>query len=297
MFLTVKHYSNGKPIIYGLNSMKSPFSGIIEAADIQADATGRKKVSEGMFLVGVGSKMRFLPRTRIKTAITTANNTVTLKSPSFSFLVGDVLYGKSGHAKVNLVGTPTAGDIITLRIDDTNYSTTVPATPTLTSTAAQVVTNNAAALLADKGVTITASAGTINVLGTDSHSISVHSSAGALQLLVSTTLPGYLGDAVLPLGTILSIGTANAEGERVVTLAANAAYGLPADAVVGVTVNEDGYLGIYPDPLDFTDLPREAVAPIYGADGVYEKNLPYIDKQLKREFYQLNIKKRFYANT
>lgn len=297
MFLTVETYDNGKPIIYGLNSMKSPFGVMIEDTDIQLDFKGRKNVQEGMFVVGVGNKNRFLPRTRIKTAVTTSDSTVTLKVPSFSFMAGDVLYGKSGHARINLVGSPTATEVITVCVDGMNYSTTVPGSPTLATTAAQFVTDNAADLLADKNVVITSDGATIKLVGTDSHSIAVDSSNGDLQLIVSTTIPGYLGDAVLPFGTILSVGAANAEGERVVTLAATAAYDLPVDAVLGVMVNEDGYLGIYPEPLDFTKTPRQALAPIYGADGVYEKNLPYIDKQLKRQFLQLNIKKGFYKNS
>ncbi len=79
---------------------------------------------------------------------------------------------------------------------------------------------------------------------------------------------------------------------RVITLAGNAAYAIPAGVPIGTKVNM--HLGIYPDPLDFTDEPLMHLAPIAQADGVYERNLPYIDEQLKRIYSDLNIKKYFY---
>lgn len=289
MFLKVKEYDNGKPIIFGLNAMRTPFSVAVKAIDLEANADARKVVPEGSFVVSVGGNIRFLPRTRLKLATDTASPAVTLKTPSASFKVGDVLKAVAGYAELHISGTATGGDIVTLRVNGVNYSVTV-------GTATPVATAALVAALAIPDVTLThdGTTGKVVMVAKDSYKLDVTSSAAALSARIVSTDPGYFGDALLPLGSIQSIAAANPAGERVVTLAGNAAYVLPENTPIGIDV--DKFLGIYPEQLDLTELPVEHIAPIYHADGVYQDNLPYIDNQVKRILHGLNINKKFYAN-
>lgn len=294
MYLKIKKYNNGKPIIYGLDRFSAPFGVNMAAADILPASDYKQEIPEGMFVVQVGAKARFLPRAKTKFAVATNSANVTLKAPCFSFAVGDVLYAKACFAEVAFNGSYATGDVVTLVIDGVSYSATVGATQTGAGAAAAFVSANSAALLT-AGVTVAAkgSTNTITLIGTDAYSIAAYASAGGASIQVNTTDAGYLGDHPVPLGTILSIAAASSVDEsRVVTLAANAAYALPAGVSVGVTV--DKFLGIYPDPLDFTDEAVWHIAPIYEANGVYESNLPYVDGQVKRNLSLLNINKYFY---
>jgi hypothetical protein len=298
-YIKIKKFNNGKPIMFGLNRIATPYSVSAKATEVLSNADGYKLVTEGSFVSLVGSATRFLPRTRVKGTYAsdvsgTATNalTLTLKAPSFSFKVGDVLYPLGGYAEATFAGTFTAADVYTLRINGQNYSVTAPATPTAANVAAAFVTANAAALLV-LGITVAqrGSTGTLSIFATDSYPIQAMSSTGAVTIAINTSESGYLGDYLSPIGTIASIGNANAAGERVITLAANAAYVVPANVPVGVLV--DKHLGIYPEPLDLTEEIIQHIAPIAEADGVYEQNLPYIDEQLKRIYATLYINKRF----
>jgi hypothetical protein len=302
MYLQIQKFFNGKPILYGLNCMRAPFSVPLYQADVSPDINLQRLVTEGMFIASVqmstgnttGNAIRCLPRTRLDAATSTNSPTVTLNAPSFSFEVGDVIYAQACYAEVILTGTPTAGDIITIAINNISYSVTVPASPTLASIAAAFVSANATQLFTDSATTVTqrGSTGSLLFYGTDSHNIATNSSDGALQALIVSTEHNYLGDSIVPLGTIASIASPNSSGTRVVTLSGNAAQALPVNTPVGLKYNK--ILGIYPEPLDFTMVPTEFIAPVTNADGVYQNNLPYIDKQLKRMFVGLNINSRFY---
>lgn len=293
-FLRIKKFDNGKPILFGLNSMKAPFSVKMNAVDLLANSNGEKLVPEGMFVVGDGSAVRFLPRTKINVATTTSGGTarnVVLRSPNVQFKVGDVLYAQAGYAEVVFSGTFATNDTFVIRIGGVSYTGTVGGTQTAAGAVSAFLTEHGAALTA-AGITATAKGNSIVIHATDAHKIDVFSPVSGIQLDVRTTDPGYLGDHVLPLGTIASISAADANGLRTAVLAADAAYVVPAGAAVGVAVSD--YLGIYPDPLDFTEEPHIHLAPIYEADGVYEQNLPYVDLQLKRMFSGLNIQQRFF---
>lgn len=297
MFLKVTSYDNGKPILFGLNCMRTPFSIAVKAADILPDSNNKKVVYEGSFIVEVNGEIRFLPRTRVKNAVATNSPTITLKMPCNSFKVGDVLKAQAGFGTLVFDGTIATGNIVTVAFDGVNYSSTATSgqdTPGKMLTK-WIADNNAA--LTTAGITVTqrgADANMATVVARDSLKVDVNTTGvGQLARLVSTEA-GYLGGCIVPLGTISSIAAAAPNGERVVTLSANAAYALPAETPVGVDVNK--FLGIYNEQLDLTELPVEHLAPIYHADGVYENNLPYIDKQIKRVLHGLNINKKFYKN-
>lgn len=295
MWLKIKEYTHVKPILYGQNVVRTPFGVNIREQDVLSDINSKKAIPEGMFLVNVGQTVRFLPRAKAKTAVATNAATITLKAPCMNFKTGDVLYAVAGYAEVTFSGTIVEDDVFTLRIGGTSYSTTAGSSPTGATVAAGFVTDNAAAL-AELGITVAqkGSTATLTIKATDAHALQVASSSGAATILVNSTEAGFLGDNITPLGTILSIGAVNAVGERVVTLAANAAYTVPAGCAIGTAV--DTYLGIYPFNLDLTEQPQEHIAPVCEADGVYEQNLPYCDLQLKRAFSDLRINKRFYQN-
>ena len=290
MFLKVKKFNAEVPILYGLNSMSSPFGVSMVADDILSDKDNYKSVPEGMFVVEVDGVIRFLPRTRLSVATATNSPSVTLKFPTCSFKVGDTLYGQAA-GRVVFGGAVDNGEVVTLNIGGKNYSVTTASTA-LADLPALFVTDHAAALSAE-GITITAlaSTSTLEVKATDVYVISGMSASG--KLTVSTNTPdGSVGMYMMPLGSIASIGPELSDKTRVVTLAANAAYVLPVDSPVGVAV--DKYIGIYPDALDFTEEPLRHVAPIVEADGVYESNLPYVDKGVKRQLPSLRINKSFY---
>lgn len=295
MYLKIKEFSGDKPILYGQTNYRAPYGVVIAERDILADYNSMKTIPEGMFVVYVGESARFLPRAITKNAIATNSPTITLKSPCQTFKTGDVIYHQAGFAEVTFGGTIAQNDVISLRIGKTNYSITAGSSPTGATVAAAFVTDHAATLAA-LGVTIAqkGSTASLTIKATDSHELAYATSNGATTVTVNTTDPGYLGDAVLPLGTIQSIGAVNSSGERVVTLAGNAAYTVPANCRIGVAV--DKYLGIYPYKLDFTEMPLNHLAPVAECDGVYEQNLPYCDAQLKRVFSDLRINKRFYSN-
>lgn len=294
MYLTVKKYDNGKPILYGLNSMRAPFGASVKSADLQADIDGQKTVPEGSFLVAVEDKVRFLPRARAATAVVTTLPTVTLKGTSQNFLPGDVLHVVAGYAEVTFSGTIAAADTVALKIGDSIYAVTSAGT-TFPALVTAFIAANSAALLA-QGITVTqkGSSGTMVIVSDDSHSINYSASNGATIVTINSTEAGFLGDNIIPLGTIASVGAIAANGQRVVTLLSNAAYNVPVSVSIGVMVKE--FLGIYNLPVDLTLSPREHIAPIVEADGVYEQNLPYIDAQLKRRFANLRIFKRFYKS-
>ena len=296
-YLKVKAYDTGKPILFGLNCMRSPFSVGIKAADILPDIDGKKNITEGSFVVAIGSTVRFLPRTRIA-AVTALNSTqVTLKSPSFAFKVGDVLKAQSGFGTLRVQGVPAVGDILTIQIGGVSYSSVATVTQ---NTAGKLLTlwisdNNTALLAA--GITVTqrgVESELVSIVANDSFAINTQSTGATLSARLESTTTGFLGSSLVPLGTIVSIAAANAAGDRVATLAANAGYVLPINSRVGVDV--DKFLGIYPEQLDLSEIPVQHIAPIYHADGVYENNLPYVDSQIKRELVGLNINKRFYRN-
>lgn len=294
MWLKIKEYYNGKPILFGQNSVRTPYGVTMTDANVLANSEGKKLIPEGSFIVSVGDSIRFLPRAKVKTAVTTAQAAITVKSPSFSFKTGDVLYAVAGYAEVTIGGTVAEDDVLTIKINGVNYSVTAGSAVNATEAAAWITANSSD--LTDAGITATqkGSSATIILHADNAYSIHTYSTNGETVFSVNTTEQGYLGDALMPVGTISAIGAANADGERVITLAANAAYALPANSNVGVVV--DKFIGIYPHHLDFTDTPMEHIAPICEADGVYEQNLPYVDMQLKRQFRDLRIDKRFYKN-
>lgn len=294
MYLTVKKYDNGKPILYGLNSMRAPFGASIASADVQPDIDGQKSVPEGSFLVAVGNKVRFLPRARMAVAAVTTLPTLTVRGTSQNFLVGDVLHVVGGYGEVTFGGTIASGDTVAIKLGDSVYAVTSTGS-TAPALVTAFITANAAALLA-QGITVTqkGSSGTMVIVSDNSEAISYSASNGATTVSINTTEPGYLGDNIMPIGTIASVGQIQTNGQRIITLAANAAYNVPVNVPVGVMVKE--FLGIYNLPVDLTLSPKEHIAPIVEADGVYEQNLPYIDDQLKRRFANLRIFKRFYKS-
>jgi hypothetical protein len=289
-FLKVTEFENGKPILFGQNSSRTPFSVAVKAVDIQPNSQAKKVIAEGSFIAAVGSDIRVLPRTKAKNATATNSAIVALKAPCQTFKVGDVLRAMAGYAEINLSGAAATGDTVTVRVNRINYSITVAGTQTIAAAATLV----AALTIPNVTLTQVGSTGKIIAVAQDSFSLAVTSSNAALVTTVTSTEPGFFGNQFLPLGTIQSISAANSSEERDITLSGNAAYVVPANTIIGVDVEK--LLGVYPEQLDLTDLPVVHVAPVYHADGVYEKNLPYVDAQIKRVLHGLNINKQFYGN-
>lgn len=300
MYLTTQTITkNGRAIIFNAAAKKVAIDAVqINSADILLNTEGKAVAPEGSFIATTGTSgertARFLPRTRLNAATATNSPTIQLKSPCSQFKVGDVLYAKHCHARVKFIGTFATGDIITARIAGVTYSATVGATQTGAGAAADFATANAAALLT-AGITFAqvGSTAVATIYANDSYDVYFTTSGAAGQVVVETTEVGYLGDNLTPLGTILAIGAENATtGVRSVTLAANAAQALPINSIVGINVEE--VLGLYPDPVDLTGEPKRDFAVISEIAGIYQNNLPYIDRQLKRLFgLHLHIKPYF----
>lgn len=301
MYLTTQKFiRNGKAIIYNAAAKKVAIDGVeLFPTDLLLNSEGLAVAPEGSFVAHVGTNVgslaaRFLPRTRLAAATATNSPTVQIKYPNAQFKVGDVLYAKHCHAKVKFIGTFQTGDVITARLGGVTYSATVGATQTGAGAAADFATANGSALLA-ANITYTqvGSTAVAHIYADDSYDIFFSTSGAGGQIVVETTETGYLGNNLTPLGTILAISNENPTTKvRTVTLAANAAYALPAEAIVGIDVAE--VLGIYPDPVDLTNEPVRQFAIISEIAGVYQNNLPYIDRQLKRLFgLHLHIKPYF----
>ena len=300
MYLTTQKFvRQGRAIVYNAAAKKVAIDGVqIKSVDILTNTEALKIVPEGSFIAHVGTAgdyaARFLPRTRLAAATLTNSATVSLAYPNAQFKVGDVLFAKHCYALVKFIGTFATSDVITARIGGVTYSATVGATQTGAGAVADFITANAAALLA-AGITIAQVGGTAaaTIYANDSYDVFFNTSGAAGQVLVVTTDAGYLGNNLTPLGTILAISEENATTlVRTVTLAANAAQALPINSIVGIDVAE--VLGLYPDPVDLTGEPVRHFAVISEIAGIYQNNLPYIDKQLKRLFgLHLHIKPYF----
>lgn len=281
MYLSVKKFEGGKPIVFGLNTMRTPYGVVLKASLLQADSEGRKTSPEGSFIVDIDGVIRFLPRAKVASAAAGGATSITVNTPNNAFAVGDVLY-MYGVTKVALSGSITSGAVLSLAINGDIYATT-SANTTLTALATLFVTNHASALLA-KGITVTASGASLVFVG--DVSIEGESSTGDTIVNVNG------GMSMTAIGSIQSISAQNANKQRVITLAAPAVVAVPLGAAVGPKINK--YLGIYPDPLDLTDEPVRHIAPIVEADGVYELNLPYVDSHIKAALPDLRINKKFY---
>jgi hypothetical protein len=296
-YLTVQTlYRNGKPIVHNTEGRIAIHSVVVSADYLQADLEGNKVFPEGGFLVaskvGADYTTRFLPRTRLAAITNTGSANISLATPNQQFVVGDVLYAKACYAKLKFLGTYAGGSVVQLKYNGKIYTSATGASAAATVT--QIVTDHATALLTDEGVTITAVGDTLQVFGRDSADIAAYTTLPAAFIGVETTEPGYLGDTLAPLGTILSIGAPNATtGVRIVTLAANAAYVVPAGCAVGI--NHGAILGIYPDQVDVTNEKIRHLSCVQQISGVYQGNLPYCDESIRRALPDLFIFKRFYA--
>ncbi|MGL5923669.1 hypothetical protein [Chroococcidiopsis sp.] len=299
MYLKIKDFDNGKPILYGQNQTRTPFGVNLSDRDILPDLKGRKSVPEGSFLAEIDNEIRFLPRGSAATAILPTSPLVELTGSTQSFKVGDTLTQVTGYAKITLDGTIAAGDVFTIAIDAVTYSYTATAASAATL-ATLIASGGPVSISGDgpiptysiPGVKVTAQGTTLILQANDSYALNVSCSSGTARMNVITTDPGYLGACIVPLGTINSIVQDTVSGNRVITLNANAAFAAPVGSRIGLRV--DRLLGIAPIAMDFTDEPIRHYAPICEADGVYEKNLPYCDRQIKRELSDLRINRSFY---
>jgi len=300
MFLNVKKLQSEKPILYGLNTMSAPFGVTLKAEDIMPNSDLRRALLEGMFVADVAGTVRLLPRTRTSVTTVADTNTITVKSPCGQFKVGDALY-LYGVARVGFSGAIASGDRVTLMIESTDYTVTATGGTTLANLGALFVSTHAEAISANQGAVIYPNAaGTgMVVVGTDNYKIQVTASGNGTSTASSAltiSCPTRMGRDSLPIGTIQSIAAESPTKTRVITLAANIPNNIStvitANSIVGTAVTR--LIGIVPDALDLTDEPRKHVAPITAADGVYKRNLPYIDEGIVEELSDLHINAFFY---
>lgn len=293
MYLKTESYLGGKPILFGQTASRTPYSVAVKASDILPDANGKRLVPEGSFVVSIKGEIRFLPRARVVGNLNSASPNITVASPCSFFKPGDDIFLYFG-AGIQFSGTPVAGDVVFLNIGGLYQEITATEGMTLLQLCQAIASLN----FPGYGLGVS-NVGRVNIQGTDHFAVTV----GLKTQSINSTLLGYtVPDKTSRykdfsrVMTIDSISSPNNQGNRVITLTQNSFFTttLPGQ-VIGVPV--DKFIGIYPEPLDFTKEPVKHIAPIYHADGVYEKNLPYIDGSIKLELPGLNIEKRFYANT
>jgi hypothetical protein len=300
MYLNVKKFQGSKPILYGLNTMSAPYGVSLKAADVLMDSDNRRALIEGMFLADVDGTVRLLPRTRVQTTTVSGASTMTIKTPTSQFKVGDVLY-LYGTARVGFDGAIASGDRVTLSLGNFDYTVTAAGGTTLANLGALFVSTHASALLAQQGAVIYPSAvgSSMVIVAKDNYSLSVSATGNGTSTAASAltiTAPTRLGRNALPIGTVQSIGDESPTKTRVITFTSAIPNVITdvvlADSIVGTRVSK--LLGIYPDVIDLTEETLKHIAPIISADGVYKRNLPYIDEAIVAEMPNLRINDFFY---
>jgi len=292
----VNEFKREVPIIYGATSLLATDAVNLVSSDIQPNAKGRRELPAGLFCARVNGVNRFLPRTRLSTAVAANATTVVLKEPNAQFKANDVLWVLGSYARLTVTASVT-GTVYYILVNGKLLSVTASSN-TATTLASEIVGATASvaeAFWADLNITRSATGAVVELFSTDSWSIQ----ASPEITVWTSTNDGYFGNYFAPIGTLSSTvaPTLNATtGVRTYTLTtpnvANKQF--PANCIVGTIVEK--LLGVHIQAVDLTeDAPYTgtefSVAPIRMADGVYENNLPYIDELIKRDVLisQLNV--------
>lgn len=278
-YINKKYYSVEKDIFVYSTQNDANRSATVENTYIQTNAEGNKSVSEGMFVARVGSTFRYLPRFTLTTA-TATNSTAVVGTPVNVIAAGDVLRCVEPYAVVNLGGTVTAGDTVTVTVAG-NAVVSTAVTTVLADLATLVATNiNADPNLSQlaKAIATGANVYVFSKDGLTNHSIAV-AKTGTTTVAIAGSATTLSFAAAL--GTVGSVNLAT----NTITLTGNAAAVLPIGAHVGVAVDE--VLGVDARSRDFTTETTQIFGVYNVSSGVRESYLPYVDGDVKRRLPQL----------
>jgi hypothetical protein len=203
------------------------------------------------------------------------------------FKAGDVLTVPDGHHTITITGTWTTGGDVSVTLPN-GYVKAIATgaggstSMTTTQVAAKVVLelNNdpiASGLLFAANIA--------NV-------VYVYNRREMNSALFAVASVSNNGDLALvskaPYSTVGTIASYTNAG--VITLTGNAAIAVPIGANVAVAVNE--IVGIYPQPIDLTREPSQAIAPII-TGRIYETALPYFDDAVRRALPKIKFAEKF----
>jgi len=272
------------PAIFSNSDHHHPYSITVNPWDVTANAKGEKVLPGGQFVVEIGDVQRFLPRAKTTSAFTSGSKTGGALLDRFQlFKPGDQLWVLQSYGKVTLAGTWQATDSITLTIG----------TDTLTFMAGDTVRSNIADNIVEEInddpafsnlVEAVAVGDVVWLLARDwskQHALNATTTSGAGTITRSAATFA----APEKIGAIESIIPASGG----IVLVDNAAVSVPAGVRVGVRVNK--IFGIYSHSIDMATGPKEVNACNEGE--VYERSIPYLDDDIKRQLPQLVFGTRF----
>lgn len=282
-----KPYNQDKPIV-GSYYFSAEKSLNISRENVGLNKEGIRAVEAGLFTARVNGVNRFLPRALVRdVAVTTGSNQVQIKQPEV-FKTGDVLYALQPEGLITLGGVWAAGDTVTIRFNEPSLGLSTSYTHTLVGADLNalddelIATLNLATNPLSSYATFTVGAlGEINVLSKGLvFNISVTEGAAGTG---TATVTNQLNAEPRLVGTVAAIDHAN----QTLTLAANAAVGVPVNGQIG-TLTEEIY-GLYNHSIDFTDKTYCVIKAIDRCDRIYTAALPYFDEQLRARFPRMKF--------
>ena len=277
-------YVQDLPILFNKDGAQYPRSVVVNGVDVASAADGTKVIPAGSFVVqlGNGAAARFLARSTVTVAFTTAGAIGTVAMPYNTFKVGDSVSLVEPYGVITIGGTFLATERVKVTI--AGYAVT----PVVGSTVNSVIASTVAAAInndpsINQLVRAIATGSVVYLYGKDgitAHTVTTAARNAADSLAsaagTSTANAATLTVSNTPLGTILSVSTAG-----VITFTANAGVDAPVGARIGVRFSR--LLGVFEHGIDFNTLPSKDIAPCLGCDtGIYTVNLPYVDEDIRR---------------
>lgn len=281
MKYTTESFDGDNDLLAGVNGMRSPVHVTLDPEKVSADAEGKKSLAPGFWVAKSGEYGRPLPRTKLKTDITTATTVVEVNKAQ-CFVAGDVVRIVPASAQIDLTGTWAAGNTLTVTVAGLDY------TYTATGSDTTVIADEAAAgINADPTMnmlaTAIASGSSLFILGKDfitPRSIAVSASGGSATASVAGSQ-----QVLLP---FRELGTVDAGGVNVgtnqLTLTNTAAFAAPVGMPVGTA---DRPIGLHLRSLDL--LEQAVEVGLYTSVSLKRGALPYTDGGLMALFPEIQV--------
>ncbi|CAM6006650.1 unnamed protein product [Sphagnum balticum] len=238
------------------------------------NSSGTIAVDAGLFVgLDISSNMRFLPRAKLLTNIATSTNIITVTVP-YVFIPGDVLYLVEPYTVLAITAAAVSATVsITVQgvtVSITSTDGTVATTGTLLSTAI-----NASIGLSPFVYALDDGAGNVYIFSKDGKTEYAISKAGTATSALSSTTIAPNNTAF---GTISGYNYANGQ----ITLTANAAFALPANANIGVQMQ---YIyGLSNHSFDFSLYPTYIIELYTESPAVRIQHLPHFDGNIRDIF-------------
>jgi hypothetical protein len=265
-------YQVDSPILRSVQNIESVQGITIESANVGISPNAKKTFPAGMFLAQVNGVNRFLPRTRVTTAVASGVNQLVVDHANV-FRIGDVVQRLEQTATITVAGTWVVGDVVLVSYDKGSFSYTVDST--VAANIAQGIANVINAQNVSVAATVAGAVVTLSSVNGSYLTATTNSAAGTL------TIVGYAAAGFI--GTITAINYET----RQLTFAANISGDVAQGALIGVGVNK--VYGLYRNSVDFSDKGACILSAISGADGVYSRALPYLDSDLVARFPRINF--------